>query len=532
MHLTARPSGWRFQIRIPRSLEPCFGTVPVRLNLGPLPKRPALRVARLLAGHAERIFRSVETGERMTDMSRDDLVEELQALLVQVLDDAEATIASLHRQRELEVKTVTLRMQTERHRAQLDMQDRLKALGGHIDGLKKTVDTLPKGQRDDLAAQIAALSAQVQQVLAGGPDRPMLLDELERWTELRKGHAQDKKVKTDNNRIRDFVVCVGNKPVNRYKFSDFQGFTNVLARSPANMTKERKLSGMTREEAANYNDSLQKEHRFPTLTGKAIEANYLSPLRMFFKSMAAEYDFRSPLADMSPTIPNSARESVERVPFTVDELNIWFRAAAQETRPDLKWLPLLATLTGARVGELIFLQGKDLYPVNDTLWVADLTTDLIVEGEQTERQIKNKSSRRLFALHSVLEQTTFYDYLAKRKGENWLFPHAFKHGKEDVKDPADAASKRLNGRLEKLGIHRPYETTFHSSRHTAKDIMRVAGVDPRTADRQTGHAMKTAGDNYGSKTLLTEEVEVLAALALPEGLDLSPYIIKPKVGAA
>lgn len=47
-----------------------------------------------------------------------------------------------------------------------------------------------------------------------------------------------------------------------------------------------------------------------------------------------------------------------------------------------------------------------------------------------------------------------------------------------MKDPADAASKRLNGRLEKLGIHRPYETTFHSSRHTAKDIMRVAEIIP------------------------------------------------------
>lgn len=209
---------------------------------------------------------------------------------------------------------------------------------------------------------------------------------------------------------------------------------------------------------------------------------------MFFKSMAAEYDFRSPLADMSPTIPNSASESVQRVPFTVAELNVWFAAAARETRPDLKWLPLLATLTGARVGELIHLQGKDVYKINETQWVADLTTDLVIEGEQTERQIKNKSSRRLFGLHSVLRQTAFFDHCAKRKDEDWLFPHAFKHGKELVKDPADAASKRLNGRLEKLGIRQPNEKTFHSSRHTAKDIMRVGRIDPRTADRQTGHA--------------------------------------------
>ncbi len=58
--------------------------------------------------------------------------------------------------------------------------------------------------------------------------------------------------------------------------------------------------------------------------------------------------------------------------------------------------------------------------------------------------------------------------------------------------------------------------------------MRVAKIDLRTADRQTGHAMKSAGDNYSKKTLLLEDVEVLAALRLPAGLDLSPYVTKPK----
>lgn len=527
MHLTARPSGWRFQIRIPRPLEPTFGCTPLRLNLGPLPKRPAVRVARLLAGHAERVFRSVETGNRMTDISRDELVEQLLDMLTNVMADAQSTIDNLEKRREAEVKTVTFRLQTARYRDQLEMRGKLKSLGGHIEDIARQVENLPKGQRGDVATQMAALTGAVQQMLAGGADAPLLLDELEKWSLLRKGHAQDKKIRTDQNRIRDFVDHAGHRPVNRYKYSDFQGFVNLLAKVPANLVKEPKLRGMTRQEAADYNIGLPTEHRYDTLTAKAIDANYLSPLRKFFREMGAEHEFRSPLADMSPPIPPGARESVERVPFTVEELNVWFKAAAQAKRPDLKWLPLLATLTGARVGELIHLQGKDIYKINEALWVADLTTDLVINGEEQDRQIKNKGSRRLFALHSVLEQTAFYDYLAKRKGGVWLFPGAFVHGKQPVKDPAGAASKRLNSHLVDLGIHRPYETTFHSSRHTAKDIMRVAKVDPRTADRQTGHAMKSAGDSYGKKTLLTEEVEVLAALPLPEGLDLTPFFTKP-----
>lgn len=195
MHLTARSSGWRFQIRIPRSLEPCFGSVPVRLNLGTLPKRPALRVARLLAGHTERLFRAVEMGTALTDISRDELVEQLQEMLVNTLAYAEAGMANLRKQRDLAVKTVTLRLQTERYRDQMEMRDKLNLLGGAIDSLAKTTENLPKGPRDDIAAQLAALSSQVQQLLAGGPDRPMLLDELPRWIELRAGHAQEKKTK-------------------------------------------------------------------------------------------------------------------------------------------------------------------------------------------------------------------------------------------------------------------------------------------------------------------------------------------------
>lgn len=281
---------------------------------------------------------------------------------------------------------------------------------------------------------------------------------------------------------------------------------------------------MTRQEAADYNDSLPPLRRLETLSATAIDSNYFSPLRMFFRAMAAEHDFRSPLADIQITIPPHTKESVERSTFTVDELNVWFAAAAKEVRPDLKWLPLLGTLTGARVGEMIFLQGKDVYEIGPGMWVADLATELATpQGGNMKRQIKNKSSRRIFALHEVLQKTGFIAYCQSRQSDEWLFPHAFRHGKKLVADPADAASKRLNLRLKKIGLHRPLETTFHSTRHTAKDIMRVAKIDDRTANRQTGHAMSSVADKYGSKKMRPDEVEVLAALPLPAGLDVTPY---------
>ncbi|PZN98007.1 MAG: hypothetical protein DCF30_15085 [Hyphomicrobiales bacterium] len=524
MHLTYRPCGWRFQIRIPRDLEALIGTSPIRLNIGPLAKRRAARVARLLAGHAEALFVACHTGARMT---KDELIAELQRMLISALDAVDHVALQADRRQARELNALTLATASERLTGQMEVDARLQAIGTGISALHGRISALPKDQRGTIGEQLAELSALVKTSLDGGPERPLLLDELDRWIELRAGHAADKKIKTDRARILDFVAFAGNRPVNRYRHSDFQAFANLLARVPAGYTKDARLRHMTRQEVADYNDSLAPARRLPTLAATAIEANYISPLAVFFRAMAADHDFRSPMADVGVTIPSTAKASVQRSPFSVSDLNVWFAAAASERRPDLKWLPLLATLTGARVGELIHLQGKDVYQLDTGLWVASLLTDITAaDGSTSRRQIKNKPSRRLFALHGVLEQTDFFAYCASRKPEDWLFPHAFRHGKSLVADPADAASKRMNRQLRTVGIHRPLEATFHSTRHTAKDLMRVAKVDPRTADRQTGHAPKTVADSYGSKTLLPEEVEVLAALALPEGLDLAPYFVK------
>lgn len=77
----------------------------------------------------------------------------------------------------------------------------------------------------------------------------MASEELKRWTiDIRKGHAADKKVRTDRNRIADFLDFAGDRPVNKYRYSDFQSFANLLARVPANYMKEPATRDMTRQE--------------------------------------------------------------------------------------------------------------------------------------------------------------------------------------------------------------------------------------------------------------------------------------------
>lgn len=534
MYFTRSGSKFRFQIRVPRDLVERLGSTPLRITLKSVGVSAAKKTARLLAGHAEGIFIAVRTNGPITmtiPEMRGLIIDQLIDLLEATYEEAISTLELQQKVRESEVKALTLKHYNEQIRQHSATAMKITEVGERIERLQKQADHIGSNGMRGVKADLDVLAALVAQSLDGGPPRPFLSESLEQWTnEIRYHEGIDpKKVRTDQNRINDFKEFAGDRPVNKYDFLDFQKFANLLARVPSNYSKLPELRGKTRQEAADYNGALDPRERLDTLAGKSIEDNYLSPLRMFFRDMAAQYQFRSPLTDVIIRIPKDAKESVDRIPFEVEDLNAWFVHAAKLSRPDHKWLPLLGTITGARVGELIYLQGKDVYPMvgsgGQLYWVLDLRTDLLDnDGGKEKRQLKNKPSRRLIALHEVFEETGFIQYARDRDATQWVFPAAFRFNKAEVKDPADAASKRMNNMLKKVGIHKSIESTFHSTRHNAKDAMRLARIDERTSDLQSGHRQPTVSKNYGKKHLKAEEVEVLSAMPLPTGLDLSPYL--------
>lgn len=550
MYLTRRDNGYRFQRRIPKALESILGKSPIRLHLGRLSASKAKLASHLLVSHLDQIFLDlIKEGYLPMNADsdpRDAIIAELQAQVDELIESSRQIADITDKVMDQQERTHAAELEEQKNRltvAALERDNKLKrevrsTYFSYLDTQAKVLKTLElakaratapppeliQSQLEALFAKFASLSENVEMALDGGPPRPLFSEALEEWHQMRGGLGIDsKKVDTDYARIKDFVEFAGDQPINKYRFLDIQGFANLLARLPASYSVKRIFRDMTRTEAADYNDSLPATEQAKRLTAKTIETNYISPLTVFFRDMGAHHQFASPLAGVNIRISAEAGESTDRVPFTVDELNRWFAHAATETRGDKKWLPLLGSLTGARIGELIRLQKKDVYQVESGHWVIDLTTELIDEsGLAVARQIKNKSSRRIIAIHQEIVDAGFVDY-AMSFPNGSIFPWAFYHGKKLVKRPADAASKRLNNQLKKVGIHKEIEATFHSSRHTAKDIMRVAKVDNRTHNLQTGHALENVSDKYGSKKLKRDELEVLTVLPLPDGLDLSPY---------
>ncbi len=75
-----------------------------------------------------------------------------------------------------------------------------------------------------------------------------------------------KKVTTDCNRINDFKEFAGDKPLNKYVFTDFQAWSDLLVRVPQNHVKLPAIREKSRQEAADYNDALPIKKRLPTLS--------------------------------------------------------------------------------------------------------------------------------------------------------------------------------------------------------------------------------------------------------------------------
>lgn len=551
MYLTRRQNGFRFQRRIPKNLEPILGKSPIRVHLGNLPLRNASRIARLLASNSDLLFQKITLeGCRTLPDNPDDpsnpdynevrkaLISKLEILAIEDMkltkhlldvlgdDDQPQKLTPTEQLERSAFELSQARHEREKkafHSESKTTSDRLiheaTAVKSELEHISKQVT----GMRDD----ITAVKESVDQSLEGGFAGPLTSDALEDWhhnIRLKEG-INVKKTTTDYNRINDFIAFAGDHPVNKYKFDQFQKYAIMLAAVPSNYNKKPDLRDMSLEEVSTYNQNLSDNERLETLSAKTIETNYLSPLRVFFKDMGNQYEFTSPVVDNKFRLPTFTKGTIDRKPFTVDELNKWFAASANANQPEMKWMPLLGAFTGARVGELVTLQKKDVYRVDRGGWVIDLTTDIIdADGVAKVRKVKNTSSRRIIALPEFIIETGFIDYVQTIPRDGNLFPGCFYHGKTRVKDPAGAVSKRLNAQLKKAGLHSNIETTFHSTRHTAKDMMRVAKIDERTHDKQTGHSNKTVSRNYGAKNLLDEEVEVLRALPVPEGLDLSPYL--------
>ena len=259
------------------------------------------------------------------------------------------------------------------------------------------------------------------------------------------------------------------------------------------------------------------------LSQKTIVVNYVGKIKTIFRYICANENIPNPFKESSALIPKVDKQSLVRQPLPIGSVKALFCHCAKSERADEFFLPVLGALTGARLSELVYLQGRNIVDRhNRGHYTANLTMAVITDdGEHMRRPTKNDtSSLRFIVLHDALKEIGFIEWAKSRPG--WLFPELHTQA---IQRPGDTASKRFQRIFRLIEIHEERTEVFHSLRHYYKDWVRSCQIPDRTIDIQTGHAMGSVGQRYGSKHLRPDEVDMLATCAIPNELDvlLNPY---------
>jgi integrase len=201
----------------------------------------------------------------------------------------------------------------------------------------------------------------------------------------------------------------------------------------------------------------------------------------------------NPFKDLRLVRP--ARRDKPRLPFTADDLKLIFDSPVykQSHRPKggageaSFWFPIIGLMTGMRLEEIGQLRSADI-KTQEGINFFDL--DHVPEER---RWLKNDSSRRQIPIHPRLIELGFLDMVRESKGR--LFPCLSSAGARQL----TASWSQWFGRYlrQVVGIT-DTRKTFHSLRHTFKDLCRDAGIPKELHDRLTGHVSSDVGDGYGS----------------------------------
>lgn len=185
-------------------------------------------------------------------------------------------------------------------------------------------------------------------------------------------------------------------------------------------------------------------------------------------------------------VPKAKDAATERKPFTKEQMRLMFLELTENSTGLIrseshKWGSLLGMFTGARLNEICQLEIADVQQ-EDGVWLLNVTD----EGEDNNKRVKAKASRRKVPVHSELLRLGFLEFVDSRSHRPRLF--------YDYSFNQNGGYGRNLGRwfnetsfLPKLGL-KTDGTVFHCLRHTMVTRLGQAGVAEPIIQCVVGHA--------------------------------------------
>jgi integrase len=239
------------------------------------------------------------------------------------------------------------------------------------------------------------------------------------------------------------------------------------------------------------------------LKPKTVQDTYLAALRSVFSyAVTNRLLGTNPAASVKVAQRKKAGEG--RLPYSDDEVARLLALAEEQTNAAKRWIIPLCALSGARVGEIAQLWGRNVQ-------ILDGTPCMRLTPAPDGGSLKNAGSERTVPIHSGLVAAGFLDFV-KRRGDGPLFYAGTGRTRRTNEDPKRHASKGVTNRIASWirdeGFSDPRKAPAHALRHWFKTTAARAGVEDSVADTIQGHAI--SGD-AGVYRHLRDDIRTLAA---------------------
>jgi integrase len=156
------------------------------------------------------------------------------------------------------------------------------------------------------------------------------------------------------------------------------------------------------------------------------------------------------------------------------------------------WVPLIALLSGMRLGEILQLMKSDVKEENG-IWYFDVT-----KGEG--KSLKTASSKRRVPIHRTLLDLGLLEYVQSGQQSGRIFPE-IKKGSDGYH--SHHFSKWWGRFAGHIGFRSP-RTAFHSFRHNFMDALRAAELPEYVNKALVGHSDKSVHSQYGGGEKLSQ----------------------------
>lgn len=244
-----------------------------------------------------------------------------------------------------------------------------------------------------------------------------------------------------------------------------------------------------------------KKYKGKTLSRTRLEKRrgYLSKFFDWAKT-STFYSAENPMAVKMATKAEIKAQTTSYAEFTSDDLARLFNAKYVDhmNKPDWYWPPLLALLSGARLGEICNLE------IDSIKVIEGVHTYEILDGKTVE-------SERVVPIHSELLKLGFWDYVEalRMKGETYLFP-----GRSSRDAVAKSVGRQWGMWVDRCGI-KDRRKTFHSFRSTAITDLHNTSATAPAIRKAVGHSTEALAGSHGTYVrgavlrTLTEAIEKL-----------------------